>query len=355
MIHYITGNLFDSDAQALVNTVNTVGVMGKGIALQFKEAFPENFRVYQSICRNKLLEIGQMLITEETNIRFGHKIIVNFPTKKHWRHPSDYSYIQKGLIALKKEITEREIKSIAIPPLGSHNGGLEWPIVKGMIEESLSDIDCDIFLYEPSDPIINRMKSERVKLTPARALLILMFADMIHEGEFCSAFAAEKLIYFMQRFGGKELFRIDFQKYHYGPYSGGKIAHVLYHMNGSYIKGMVGMDLKPFDFIWLVPDAEKEAMNFLKSPQYEVWLLLYEDTRRFLRGFYSNFSLELLSTIDYLTQTLPSLKDWNFMDRERVINILLSEVAKWNSRKGKLFDNSKIEIALNHLESIPQN
>ena len=150
MIHYVKGNLLESEAEALVNTVNTVGVMGKGIALQFKEAFPENFRIYKKACQKKEFQIGNMLIVKDSNLTSGQKLIVNFPTKTHWRLPSEYSYIEKGLLSLRKEIETRHIRSIAIPPLGSHNGGLDWLRVKRMVEQALSAVDCDIYLYEHS-------------------------------------------------------------------------------------------------------------------------------------------------------------------------------------------------------------
>ncbi len=199
MIHYVKGNLLESDAEALVNTVNTVGVMGKGIALQFKEAYPENYRVYNNACRKKELHIGSVLLVEDSNLASGSKIIVNFPTKTHWKLPSEYSYIELGLQSLRREIVSRQIKSIAIPPLGSHNGGLDWLRVKQMVETTLGDLDCDIYLYEPSEVVIERMKSERAKLTSARAMLLTMLADLTKNGEFASVFAAEKLVYFMQR------------------------------------------------------------------------------------------------------------------------------------------------------------
>ena len=115
MIHYVKGNLLESEAEALVNTVNTVGVMGKGIALQFREAFPNNYRVYRDACHHGELQVGQVLITEDSNLVYGHKKIVNFPTKTHWKMPSEYSYIEQGLAALRDEIIKRGIRSIAIP------------------------------------------------------------------------------------------------------------------------------------------------------------------------------------------------------------------------------------------------
>lgn len=349
MIHYVKGNLLESGAQALVNTVNTVGVMGKGIALQFREAFPTNYRIYLDACRNKTFHVGEVLITEDANTIVGHKIIVNFPTKTHWKMPSEYSYIKQGLVSLKREIMNRNIRSIAIPPLGSHNGGLDWLIVKRMIEEALADLDCDVYLYEPSEVIIEKMKSERVKLTPARAMLLLMFGDMNANGEFASVFAAEKTIYFMQRFGAKSLFKIDFKPYYYGPYSGGKVAHMLYYMNGSYIKGMGGMDPRPFDYIWLIDGAEEEASQYVDASDNKELRAICDKTMRFLRGYYSNYSLELLSTVDYLLENTASLKHWRSDDANLVVDILEQEIQGWSHRKEKMFRRDLLADALEYL------
>lgn len=349
MIQYVKGNLLESDAEALVNTVNTVGVMGKGIALQFREAFPENYRVYRNACRNKALHIGEMLIVEDSNLMSGRKLIVNFPTKTHWKLPSEYSYIEDGLTALRREIVDRKIHSIAIPPLGSHNGGLEWVRVKHMIESSLSDLACNIMLYEPSDVIIERMKSERVKMTPARAMLLLMFIDININGEFASVFAAEKLIYFMQRFGAKDYFKIDFIPYYYGPYSGGKVAHVLYHMNGSYIKGMAGMENRPFDYIWLTDGAEQEAHAFIDGYKDNSLRVICDKTQRFLRGYYSNYSLELLASVDYLLEHAQALKGWRNHEMGYVLDILEQEIQKWSKRKEQMFKRALLEHAVTYL------
>ncbi|MDE5829205.1 MAG: macro domain-containing protein [Duncaniella sp.] len=353
MIINVKGDLLKSNAQALVNTVNTVGVMGKGIALQFREEFPENYRIYRDACKRKELEIGKLLITEENTPAHGEKIIVNFPTKTHWRYPSDYSYIEKGLVTLREEIIARDIRSIAIPPLGSRNGGLDWLKVKDMIVELLADLDCEIYLYEPSEIIIERMKSERVKLTPARAMLITLMADMNRHGEFASVFAAEKLVYFMQRFGGKDFFKIEFRPYVYGPYSGGKVAHVLYHMNGSYIKGMGGMQNRPFDYIWLVDDAEKEALDYISNLADDKARTVCDRTMRFLRSFYSNYTLELLSSVDFLLHSVPTLKGWRDMDNDIVIDHLRSCLHDWSSRKEAMFNTTYLEIAVNYLKNTP--
>ncbi len=231
MIRYIKGNLLESRAEALVNTVNTVGVMGKGIALQFKKAFPQNFKVYEKACKSGALNVGQMLIHEE-HLLEGRKFIINFPTKTSWKLPSEYEYIEKGLLALKKAIIEKGIRSIALPPLGAGNGGLNWNKVKILIEKALADLDVDIEVYEPNQQILEVLAKERVKLTPARAMLLLVLHDLAKHGELVSEFAAEKVVYFLQRIGAKDIFRLSFVKGLYGPYSG-KVRHVLYHLNGS--------------------------------------------------------------------------------------------------------------------------
>lgn len=151
MIKYLTGDLLQADAEALVNAVNTVGVMGKGIALQFKEAFPQNFKVYSKACKAKELVPGKLLTVHDSNLIAGDKIIVNFPTKAHWRQPSKYEYIEDGLNALKDLIISEDIKSIAIPALGAGNGGLDWNRVKPIIIAALQDLTIDIQIYEPND------------------------------------------------------------------------------------------------------------------------------------------------------------------------------------------------------------
>jgi len=351
MIHYVKGNLLESEAQALVNTVNTVGVMGKGIALQFKEKFPENFRVYYDACRKKEFHIGEMLVVEDSNLNSGPKTIINFPTKTHWKLPSEYCYIDQGLQALRREIELLHIRSIAIPPLGSHNGGLDWLRVRQMIEASLGDLDCEIYLYEPSDVIIEKMKSERVKLTPARAMLLAMLSDLTRNGEFASVFAAEKLVYFMQRLGAKDIFKVEFKPYYYGPYSGGKVAHVLYALNGSFVKGMGGMENRPFDYIWLLDDAEQEADQYIKaSKQSDRFLSICEKTKNLLRGYYSNYSLELLASVDYLLNNVASFQNWKNDDEDKVLDALTEEIQHWSKRKEQMFKRNYLSQAYLYLK-----
>lgn len=340
MINYKSANLLDSEAEALVNTVNTVGIMGKGIALQFKNQFPNNFKQYNNACKNNEIKIGKMFVTEENSLLGGRKIIVNFPTKTDWRKPSEYSYIESGLKDLVKVIKERNIKSIAIPPLGAGNGGLIWNKVKALMEKYLSEVDCDIYIYQPNAVIQEALKKERVKLTPARAMLLSVLYDLVKNGEFVSEFSAEKIAYFLQRFGAKDTFKLEFHPNFYGPYSG-KVKHVLYYLNGSYITGYSSKDKKPFDEIGLVPDAEKEVNDYLDSPENKLNKEIVSKTEEFLTGFYSDYGLELLSTVDFIIGD----------KKTKSVDQITRYLENWSKRKRTKFTNPKfIGIATNHIE-----
>jgi O-acetyl-ADP-ribose deacetylase (regulator of RNase III) len=328
MIHFVTGNILDSSAQALVNTVNTMGVMGKGIALQFKNHYPNNYKIYKEACENKTFKVGQLLVTEEESLIGGKKTIINFPTKTNWRLPSEYEYIEKGLVALKKVIIEKNIESVAIPPLGAGNGGLDWQRVKKMIMEALNGVHCDIYMYEPTEAIKEVLNSERVKLTPARAMLLSVLYEMVRHGEFVSEFAAEKAAYFLQRFGAKDEFKLEFKPNFYGPYSG-KVRHVLYYLNGSYVMGYSAKDKKPFDELSLVMDAENEVEKFLNQIENQNHKIISDKTKSFLKGYYSPFGLELLSTIDFI----KTEKQKNNAED------IMMELEKWSDRKRTLFAN----------------
>ena len=149
MIIEVKGNLLESPAVALVNTVNTVGVMGKGIALQFKNAFPHNFAVYREACKNGEREIGKILAVKDRDLLWGEKLILNFPTKTDWRLPSEYAYIERGLVALRDYLIIHHVESLAIPPLGCGNGGLDWLKVKPMIADAMEGIELPFWIYEP--------------------------------------------------------------------------------------------------------------------------------------------------------------------------------------------------------------
>ncbi len=352
MIRYTKGDLLQSTAQALVNTVNTVGVMGKGIALQFKNAFPENYKAYHKACAEGKLTVGQMLVTETKDLFGQNRYIINFPTKTTWRKPSEYLYIQQGLVALRQEIVSRAITSIAIPPLGSKNGGLDWERVRPMIENALEDLPCDIIIYEPTEQILDRLNAEKVKLTPARAMLLDVLCDMVSYGEFASEFAAEKIVYFFQRFGAADIFKIAFHRAYYGPYSG-KVRHVLHYLNGSYIMGMVDLQKKPFDEFWILPDTPNAVSEYLSLPENAIYQAQSQMVKEFLRGYYSSYSLELLATVDYILNTDTALGHWRNMNQQIVLDKVIADISEWSARKEKLFNKPEyIKIMLNHLSEV---
>ncbi|MHA4893314.1 type II toxin-antitoxin system antitoxin DNA ADP-ribosyl glycohydrolase DarG [Pedobacter sp. PWIIR3] len=338
MIKFLTGDLLKADAQALVNTVNTVGVMGKGIALQFKEAFPYNNKVYVQYCKEKSLAPGKMLAVWDSNLIYGKKLVINFPTKTHWRQPSKYEYIEKGLAALKELIKKENISSIAIPPLGAGNGGLDWNIVKSMIATSLSDLDISIQIYEPNVAIKEILQKQEapkeVKLTTARACLLYSLFAFESFGEYSSLFAANKLAYFLQRMG--QDLKLDFKPHHYGPYALG-VEKVLYYLNGSFIFGLEQGEAKPFEPLKLNYEKWNMVSEYVKNMKTEERLRL-EKMLHFLQNFTSELSLEILSTVDLILVKNP--------------NYTVEEVqdAIWTDRKKKLFKKDNIERAYYHLQ-----
>lgn len=339
MIKYLNGNIFESNSQVIVNTVNTVGVMGKGLALQFKKNFPHNFKIYSQTCKGNKFNIGQLLIVEDSSLIYGEKIIINFPTKMDWKRPSEYSYIEQGLNELRKVIIANKYESIAIPPLGVGNGGLNWIKVRELIEKYLANLDCNVFIYEPNQEITETLEKEKVKLTTARSMLLYVLYDLVREGEFVTEFACEKICYFLQRFGAEDIFKLDYKPYFYGPYSG-KVRHVLYYLNGSYIGGYSDKNKKPFDELNLFFTEENKVAEFLdKDPLNRD---IAEKTMNFLSGFYGNFGLELLSTLDFIINSIKS-KD---------INLIKTELANWSHRKSALFSNDEfIKKGIAKLES----
>jgi len=338
MIKYVTGNIFESDAEALVNTVNTVGVMGKGIALGFKKRYPENFKIYADACKRNEFEIGMLLVTETQDLN-GKKIIINFPTKRHWRNPSEYEYIEEGAKELVKIIKEKDIKSIAIPPLGAGNGGLNWSQVRSILSKYLLPLrdDCDFIIYEPNSEVKETMNKERVKLTDARAMLMYMLFNVVRNGEFASEFSSEKICYFLQRFGAKEVFKLKYGKAFYGPYSN-KVKRLLHLMNGSYLSGFGNMDKKPFEPLSLIMESESLIENYFYDK--EDLKNICNETNNFLTGFYSTFGLELLSTIDFIINKGKTTENEHIKD----------QLSKWSARKSKLFQDRHIDLAIQHLK-----
>jgi O-acetyl-ADP-ribose deacetylase (regulator of RNase III) len=340
MITYKKGNLLDAPVQALVNTVNTVGVMGKGIALQFKNTFPENSKAYSEAVKEGKVKLGEVLVVSVNPIGTV-KYIINFPTKGHWRYPSKLSWIQSGLKDLKQKIQEYHIASVALPPLGCGNGGLNWDEVKPVIENALKDLQTDIIVYEPSIDVQEILKKEEKlsasRLTPVRAMLLQLLYHYRALGEFTSEFAAEKLSYFLQRFGEKQL-KLNFQKGAYGPYSG-KVRHILYAVNGYYLKGYEQKDAKPFEPLEIIVEKSGEVQEYLKNNLKAKEQQRLMDVARFIQGFESPYGLELLATVDFL------------IEENQTFNPELISQKLWSERKKDMFPRQHVELAIHHLSN----
>ncbi|MEP4091780.1 macro domain-containing protein [Reichenbachiella sp.] len=338
MINYTEGNLLNADTDALVNTVNTVGVMGKGIALQFKNRFPHNFKVYKDACKDGTFDVGQVLVVQEGDL-LNNKMIINFPTKKHWRGDSKYEYIDSGLIALKNAIEQHKIKSIAIPPLGCGNGGLDWSTVKDKIQAVLADSDCDIVVFTPNESIKKTLQKENkpkeVKLTPARAMLLYLMFKYEVRGEQSSLFVANKLAYFLQKSGEK--LRLKFEAHHYGPYAV-QVNHVLLHLNGKFLKGMEQNEVKPFEPLELNYELFDEIDSYIKKTLKPEQFQRIRNVEKLLIGFESTFALELLASVDYL-----------IAEGVKEVDNILCNLSKWSKRKEQLFNEKYVSIAKNHL------
>ena len=349
MIEYKKGDILKEETDAVVNTVNTKGVMGKGIALQFKERFPENYKQYKKACEAGDVETGKVFVTE-TGLLLNPRYIINFPTKEHWKNPSKMEYIYEGLNDLVRVIKEKGIRSIAIPPLGCGNGGLDWNEVKPAIEHALSAIpDIDVILFEPSNMVYKkkeRKPKKKANVTPVRAMFLSTFEKYKELGFQLSFIEAHKLIYFLQRFG--EPLNLSFEKNRYGPYSY-VIDHMLYDVEGTFLKGTKFKDAKPKDNIYLVDENFDEIHEFveieLTQEQKNRLNFVYE----FIEGFESPLGLELLATVDYVIRDSKST-----ISKEELITRIFNWDAdnpSWGKRKRELMRKEYIEVALERIEA----
>lgn len=338
MINYKKGNILLEDVEAIINTVNCVGIMGRGIALQFKKSYPENFQEYEKACKREEVKPGKMFIHTRSKL-FNPRYIINFPTKRHWKGKSSITDIENGLIALKEDIKTLGIKSIAIPPLGCGLGGLNWNEVKKLINEKLGDIDgVEIIVFEPNTEkheVVNQSK-EVPNLTAGRAALIELISRYLDGllDPFVSLLEIHKLMYFMQEAG--EPLKLRFAKATYGPYAE-NLRHVLNVIEGFFIKGYDGED-NPEKHISLVPGASEDAQTFLKNDE-KVWNN-FEKVSDLVEGFETSFGLELLATVHWVAQ-----KE-NIQDVQNVINAVYS----WNNKKQK-FTEKQIKLAFETLQN----
>lgn len=353
MISYTTGNLLEANAEALVNTVNTVGVMGKGIALMFKERFPANMSAYAQACKVGQVQVGRMFVTE-THELMGPRWIVNFPTKKHWRAKSQLQWIKDGLVDLRRFIEEEQVHSIAIPPLGAGNGGLYWPDVKHCIEEALGGLsDVDIVVFEPTRQYQNVAQSTGVEnLTPPRALIAELVRRYWVLGMECSLLEIQKLAWFLERAiesEGLPSLDLRFVAGQYGPYAD-RLRHLLNRLDGSYLVCDKRInDCKPLDTIWF-NDARRDEVALYLQTQAKDYLSALERVTCLIDGFESPFGMELLATVDWL------------QSKENVAHSMLGTVEgvrrwpagkRWGQRKLKLFDANVLKLALDRLQQVP--
>jgi O-acetyl-ADP-ribose deacetylase (regulator of RNase III) len=355
MMRFVEGNLLDSHVEALVNTVNTVGVMGKGIALMFKEAFPANFRAYAVACKRKEVRVGRMFVTENRAFEGPHWII-NFPTKKHWRQPSKIEWIVEGLKDLRHVIQENKIRSVALPPLGSGNGGLDWPDVRTEIQRILGDLEeVDIYVYEPAAKYQNVAKRAGVeKLTPARVLIAEMIRRYWVLGIECTYLEVQKLGWFLERtihsLGLKDPLQLQFTADKYGPYSD-RLRHLLNALDGTYLHCDKRLsDAGPADTIWF-DEARRQYIDlFLKQHSSEPLNRALDATTKLIDGFESPLGMELLATVDWL------------LEREHVeptIAAIRSGLKQWPAgtaaaeRKLRLLNDRLLNFALDRLTSAP--
>lgn len=296
MIEFQTGDILKADAEALVNTVNCVGIMGRGIALQFKTAFPENFKAYAAACtREEEVQPGRMFVFT-TGYLSNPNYIINFPTKRHWRGKSRLEDIDAGLRALVQEIQQRGIRTIAIPPLGSGLGGLDWRVVRPRVEAALRPLDqVRVMVFEPSGPQGAQSVAKPAKaptMTAGRAVLVGLMREYLRGllDPFVTLLEVHKM-YFMQEAG--EPLRLRYVQAPYGPYAE-NLRHVLREIEGYFVSGYADGGDTPDKELSLVPGAIDDAEAFLAK---------HADTRaRFQRvtglvqGFETPFGLELLST-----------------------------------------------------------
>ncbi|MDY7091876.1 MAG: macro domain-containing protein [Acidobacteriota bacterium] len=347
MMQFTKGNLLEADVEALVNTVNTVGVMGKGIALMFKEAFPANFREYAAACQRGDVKTGRMFVTETQSLT-GPRWIINFPTKEHWRTRTRIEWIEAGLADLRRVVEERGIQSIAVPPLGCGNGGRSWSEVRPMIEKALGDLPgAEVFVYEPTRRYQNVSKRAGVKeLTPARALIAELVRRYWVLGMECSMLEIQKLAWFLEReielSGLKNPLELRFQAGRYGPYAD-RLRHLLNALDGSYLRSEVRVaDAKPTDVI-AFHDAQKDRVAaYLQSEAKGFQNALERATDR-IDGFESPLGLEALATVDWLLAR---------EDCSPELECVKSALERWPGGKGagrrklRIFDDRLLGLAL---------
>jgi O-acetyl-ADP-ribose deacetylase (regulator of RNase III) len=351
MLSIVQGNLLLAGTEAVVNTVNTVGVMGKGIALAFKESYPEIFQEYKAACKRGEVQIGRMFVTENRSLD-GPRWVIHFPTKEHWRNPSQPEWIQAGLQDLRAVIDELGIRSIAVPPLGCGQGGLDWQEVRPMIEAALGDLnDVEVQVFEPTQTYYTpRKRSGSETLTPASALVAEAVRRYSVLGIECSLLEVQKLAYFIERcvtsLGLRDPLRMQFKADRYGPYSD-RLRHLLNDLDGAWLTSEKRLaDAGPLDRIYFRDERRTALAQYLASEPAAHYRPALARLSEIIDGFESPLGMELLATVDWLLAHERA---------EGTIEGLRKGLREWPAgnaaarRKEGLFDDRLLGLALNRL------
>ncbi len=342
MLKLVAGNILDANVEALVNTVNTAGVMGKGLALQFKKAFPANNKAYEAACKRGEVQIGKMFVYEAGGIVLP-RYIINFPTKRHWRGASKLEYINEGLEDLVRVVKDRKIRSIAIPPLGAGLGGLDWAHVRTAIQEALTLLkDVEVLVFEPNGaPPPAEMKNEtsRPKMTAGRgAILVLMSRYLVPGYDYLlSLLEVQKLAYFLQEAG--QPLKLAFAKDQYGPYAD-NLRHVLHRVEGHFVEGFGDGKNTPDTPLKLLPGAAEEGESFLADDR-DAQARLAKVTA-LIEGYETPFGMELLSTVHWVAG--------HDVDANGSSDAAVRAVHAWNARKATMMKPEQIRAAWGHLK-----
>ena len=343
MIELTKGNLLEAPAEALVNTVNTAGIMGKGIALQFKQAYPQMFRDYERACKAGEVQLGTVQVFDLGGLAGGPRWIINFPTKGHWRAASRVEDVEAGLQDLVATIRRLYINSIAIPPLGCGNGGLDWQDVRPRIESAFAELPkVRVLLFAPGGaPEASAMpnRTQRPKMTMGQAALIALM-DRYLKGlldPFVTLLEIHKLMYFLQAAG--QPLRLQYEAKEFGPYAK-NLRQVLIRLEKHYTLGYGDGKDNPTKAIELLPGAVEEAETFLKDD--DVIRRRMDRVAALIDGFEDPYGLELLSSVHWVMRENAEARESS--------EAAAAAVHKWNPRKRRVMKKEHLLKAWQRLK-----